>query len=421
MTEITVPVADLQIGYYIKLPMSWKHHPFLLNSFCIKDSDQLAQLRTLGLGEFTVIPEKSKVAVITTKPVPPIEPETPPPSPDVTASKEQQHQLRRALRHAEKSYTESAMLLKEAFSQLGSKPDTSLATIGTLVRTLAEQLLQDESSHGLQCVRASPQSDPLILHSLDMTILAMSMAKELGWSRLDIEDTGVAALLHDIGELRIPHQILHKRTELTKAELSYMHMHPQYGFELLTSLNAYTPKIRNAILQHHEWLDGSGYPKKLTAHSLDPLSRLLAVADFVDELLHPRNTLQAANPNQVLFRLYKKSGKQLDAAFSQLLIKLMGIYPPGSFIKLSDESIGLVTSSHPLHPRQPVILPYIRGQRPETAELLDLQTDERQIVCAIDGHELSNTQKAFFSLEHHYCFYFSSSSGIAESGHIPAM
>lgn len=415
MTEITIPVADLQIGYYIKLPMSWKNHPFLLNSFCIKDGEQLTQLRMLGLAEVTVIPEKSKVAIAARKPEPAVAPEKPPPISAMTNQQQQQDQLRRALRQAEKSYGESAMQLKDAFAQLAAKPDASLAIIGTLVRTLAGQLRQDGCSYGLQSVRVSPQSDPLIVHSLNVTILAMLMAKELGWSSLDVEDAGTAALLHDIGELRIPHQILHKRTELTKAELSYMHMHPQYGFDLLCGIHAYTPKIRNAILQHHEWLDGSGYPKKLKADSLPPLSRLLAVTDFVDEQIHPRNSQLAINPNQMLFRLYKKSGKQLDDALTQLLIKLMGIYPPGSFIRLSDDSVGLVLSSHPIHPRQPVILPYIRGQRPETVELVDLQTDERQIVCAIDAHELTNMQKAYFSVEHHHCFFFCSYPEITAS------
>ena len=94
MTEITIPVADLQIGYYIKLPMSWKSHPFLLNAFCIKDSNQLAQLRSLGLTELTVIPEKSKIAIIPSQSELPIEPETPEPLPEISASKQQQQQLK---------------------------------------------------------------------------------------------------------------------------------------------------------------------------------------------------------------------------------------------------------------------------------------------------------------------------------------
>ena len=74
MAEIKVPVAELQIGYYIKLPMSWKMHPFLLSSFCIKDDAQLAQLRHLGLAEIIVDTEKSKIAVVLkeTPPAPPL-------------------------------------------------------------------------------------------------------------------------------------------------------------------------------------------------------------------------------------------------------------------------------------------------------------------------------------------------------------
>ena len=406
MAEIKVPVAELQIGYYIKLPMSWKMHPFLLSSFCIKDDAQLAQLRHLGLAEIIVDTEKSKTTVVL-KETPP----APPPPILETSSKLSEHSaeqqgLRRALRISEKAYNESLHPLKEAFSQLTTKPDSSLAIIGTLIHQSNSQLAQLEAPVGFQLVRASTQSDLLLLHSLNVAFISMLMAREAGWTTLQIEDAGLAGLLHDIGELRVPSQIARKRTELTKAELSYLHMHPQYGFEQLSSIHAYSPQIRNVALQHHEHLDGSGYPKGINADKLEQLTRLVSVADYYDEQLHPRNNQGSISPNQILSRLYKRANKQLDATFIQLLIKLMGIYPPGSFIKLDDNSVALVTSSHPDNPLKPTILPYVRGQKPEGVDLINLKDDTRHIVGAMEAHELSSYQKTFFSQEFYYCYHF---------------
>ena len=405
MAEIKVPVAELQIGYYIKLPMSWKMHPFLLSSFCIKDDSQLTQLRHLGLTEVIVDIEKSKI---------PVKPKVAAPSPppvSETAPKQSEHnteqqELRRTLRIAEKAYNESLHPLKEAFSQLTTKPDSSLAIMGTLIRQATAQLVQLEKPVGFQLVRASTQSDLLLLHSLNVAFISMLMAHETGWTTLQIEDAGLAGLLHDIGELKVPSQISRKRTELTKAELSYLHMHPQYGYEQLTSIHAYSPQIRNVALQHHEHLDGSGYPKGIKADKLEPLTRLVAVADYFDEQLHPRNNQGLISPNQILSRLYKRADKQLDATFIQLLIKLMGIYPPGSFITLDDNTVGLVTSSHPDNPLKPTILPYVRGQKPEGVDLLNLKDDTRHIVGAMEAHELSSYQRTFFSQDLYYCYYF---------------
>lgn len=404
MAEIKVPVTDLQIGYYIKLPMSWKMHPFLLSSFCIKDDAHLEQLRHLGLTEIIVDTEKSKVAVILKAPPP--SPPAPDTSPKPSEHDTEQQEQRRSLRISEKAYNESLHPLKEAFVQLASKPDSSLATIGTLIRQVTTQLMQQDEPVGVQLVRASNQSDLFLLHSLNVALISMLMAREAGWTILQIEDAGLAGLLHDVGELKIPQQIARKRTELTKAELSYLHMHPQYGFDQLTGIHAYSPQIRNVVLQHHENLDGSGYPKGIKADKIGQLTRLVAVADYFDEQLHPRNNQGLASPNQILSRLYKRADKQLDATFIQLLIKLMGIYPPGSFIRLDDDTVGLVISSHPDNPLKPTILPYLRAQKPEGVALINLKEDERRIVGAMEAHELSSYQKTFFSQDLYYCYYF---------------
>ena len=109
-----------------------------------------------------------------------------------------------------------------------------------LYDTAAAHLTQTEEPIGLQLVRSVQQGDVLLLHSLNTAYIAMLMAREAGWSPLEIENAGLAALVHDIGELKIPPQISRKRVELSKSEINFLRMHVQYGFDQLTVITSYS-------------------------------------------------------------------------------------------------------------------------------------------------------------------------------------
>ena len=280
-----------------------------------------------------------------------------------------------------------------------------LANTAQIVRNAAFTLSQHEGPLGLHLIR-SPHTDILLQHSLNVAFIAMLMARELGMNPIEIEETGLAGLIHDIGELKIPSQITQKRGDLNKAEQNFLNMHPQYGLEMLTQLNAFEPKIRQVAHLHHERLDGSGYPLGIKGGEIPPLARLIGLVDFYDELLHPRNSGNPAAPSQAISQLYKLSQKKFDQNLVKLLVKVLGVYPPGSLVKLSDESIALVLSTEPTMPLKPKILPYIKAQRPEAVAMIDLREDERIITGVLKQEELDEGQRQFFNLTRRFCYYF---------------
>ena len=412
MADIAVPVNDLQIGHYVKLPLSWKDHPFLFSAFRIKDEEQLRIIRGIGLREFVVDPERSTTPIVITPPPAPVVVEPPPPSAEEIAyaqQREQQLQLRRGIRTAERAFGNSVTPLRDAMSQLNMKPDEGLGNVAELVRQAGSFLSQQEGPVGLHLIRLPAPGDPLLLHSLNVAFISMLVAREAGWEPLDIEDAGLAGLVHDIGELKVPSTILRKRTELTPPEVNYLRMHVRYGFDQLTQLNAFTPRIRKVVLQHHERLDGSGYPDGIKDEALDPLAKLVMVIDAYDTSLHPREMTRPVLPNQVITDLFKRAGKQLDATFIKLLIKVIGIYPPGSLVELSDGSLALVMSSHPSTPLKPCVLPWAKGIVPEGVDLVNLNQDARTIRRVVDIDEINPQQREFFGLGNRYCYYFTTS------------
>lgn len=275
------------------------------------------------------------------------------------------------------------------------------------MRRSASQLIQCEAPVGFHLIRSIRDGDSLLLHSLNVAFIAMLIAKEAGWEPIAIQDAGLAGLVHDIGEMKIPTQITRKKTELTKAELSYLRMHPNYSYEQLSHINAFSKDVRIAVQQHHECLDGSGYPIGLKGEQISLIARLIGIVDCYEESLHPRNGVITLTPNQVIAGLFKKADKQYDKAFIQLLIKVLGVYPPGSFVTLSDGIIGLVMSSEPTAPLKPILLPYIKGRVPESVDLIYLQKDERTITGSISINQLNSAQTEFFSIGKHACYYYS--------------
>lgn len=409
MALIQASIEQLRVGHYIHLPTGWTNHPFMFNTFKIKDQQQLDILRHLDLTLLMVDPDKSDL---------PIEPllrgDIPDAGPDLDELEEliasgpppfDEKAFRRSMRAADKAFGQSMSELRDALGALNLKPDEGLANTAQIVRNAAFTLSQHEGPLGLHLIR-SPHTDILLQHSLNVAFIAMLMARELGMNPIEIEETGLAGLIHDIGELKIPSQITQKRGDLSKAEQNFLNMHPQYGLEMLTQLNAFEPKIRQVAHLHHERLDGSGYPLGIKGGEIPPLARLIGLVDFYDELLHPRNSGSPAAPSQAISQLYKLSQKKFDQNLVKLLVKVLGVYPPGSLVKLSDESIALVLSTEPTMPLKPKILPYIKAQRPEAVAMIDLREDERIITGVLKQEELDEGQRQFFNLTRRFCYYF---------------
>jgi HD-GYP domain-containing protein (c-di-GMP phosphodiesterase class II) len=409
---IEIPITELKIGHYVMLPFGWKDHPFLFSSFRIKDDKQLHIIRNLGLRLVKVNLKKSLIGFDIQPDTIPVNLDAGPPEPEVIIppkadpEKEEQKAARRSIRQAERAFSNAVSPLRDSIARLNLKPDEGLATVADLIRTSATALTRQSEPVGFHLVRSIQNGDSLLLHSLNVAYIAMLIAREAGWPPLAIQDAGLAGLVHDIGELKIPTTVTRKKTPLTKAEINYLKLHPQYGFEQLTQLKAFSKEVREATLQHHEYMDGSGYPNQLRGNQISSLARLIAVVDFYEEKLHPRNGVVHDTPNKVISDLFKKHDKEFDPQFSQLLVKFLGVYPPGTVVKLDDDTLALVMSSSPLSSLKPTILPYEKGRKPESAILINLLKDPRTIQSSVAIEKLSSQQQQYFGLTKHACYYF---------------
>lgn len=158
-------------------------------------------------------------------------------------------------------------------------------------------------------------------HQLRVASLASVIACEMGLEQERIECVRIAALLHDIGKAQVPSQILSKPSFLSDAEYAIIKVHPQVGYEILKNIEFGCP-VADVVLQHHERIDGSGYPHGLKGEQIVLEARILAVADVVEAMVSYRPYRPALNTDIVLFELINKKGILYDRDVVEACIKL---------------------------------------------------------------------------------------------------
>tara|TARA_R110002126_G_scaffold8249_29_gene39382 strand:- start:4848 stop:5561 length:714 start_codon:yes stop_codon:yes gene_type:complete len=216
----------------------------------------------------------------------------------------------------------------------------------------------------------------------------MLMAKELGWNRQEVETIGMGALFHDIGKLKIPSNILNKRVPLTTPEENFIKQHPLMSINFLKLADNFPEEAKPLIANHHEFLDGSGYPQGLKADKIDKLSQLIAVINEYDNLCNGTNQIKPKPPSIALGLLYKNYKNKLNAEYISKLIKLLGVYPPGSIIELSSGQFALVMSVNLQHLLCPNIVVYDQLVPKDLAPIISLQQEGLTIVRSLPAAAL---------------------------------
>jgi HD-GYP domain-containing protein (c-di-GMP phosphodiesterase class II) len=164
----------------------------------------------------------------------------------------------------------------------------------------------------------------------------------------------MGGFFHDLGKARMPAKILTASRRLTPEEFSTMQRHPGVGYEYLTKVSGISETVRLAALEHHERIDGTGYPGAKRGEQISLYGKIVSIVDVYDALSSRRSYKDAMLPHRVLGLLYGMRGRDLDEELTEQFIRCMGIYPAGSIVKLSTGEVAVVTQiSHasPLHPK----------------------------------------------------------------------
>lgn len=208
-------------------------------------------------------------------------------------------------------------------------------------------------------------------HSVNVAVLACTIGFGMNFSEDEIEDIVLAALLHDLGKLEIPEEILNKPGRLTPEEFAFVKAHPSISYDLISDRVDINSKVKHAVLSHHENHDGSGYPNGLSGDKILPIARILHVADTYDALTSKRPYKEPYTAFASLEILQGGRGTLFDPEVVNAFLKYVPIYPKGTVIRLNDEIEGIVIENSEEHNQRPIV-------RTEDLQEIDLSLPENR-------------------------------------------
>ncbi|WP_028116622.1 HD-GYP domain-containing protein [Ferrimonas senticii] len=344
----TIPLRQLTIGMYIvEIP----GHPQLSvrQQGVIRSPQVLRLLQQQGVASVMVDFDRSSATLHP-------QPGTNNQSQATSVTKTNAANFSEELPRAQKLYNQARKLQQRTMENLLHGDGIDLQAIDKTAEAFIDSIFRNADALG--CLRLLRDKDEYLLeHSIGVTILMVMFAKHLQISGQQLHDLCVGALLHDVGKIRVPDKVLQKPGKLSDAEFVIMKSHAMYSREIMNQTEGLSPIAREVAAQHHEKLDGSGYPMGLKGDQISHYGRMIAICDIYDALTADRVYRPGMLPIQALKILASMAPHHLDEQLLRQFIHCVGLYPPGSFVELASGHLALVleSNSNPLLPMVKVI------------------------------------------------------------------
>jgi putative nucleotidyltransferase with HDIG domain len=368
-----VRASDVRLGMYIhEIKGNWLEHPFWRKSFKLEQQKDLDKLLDSKLTEIWIDTSKG-LDVEETKRVDAVvnqvaaEPKRPVKKPVKTVSLEQELAVAKKLH----SKTKAAVVSMFGDARMGKAIEVEEASV--MVDEI-NQSVERNSNALLSLIRLKTATEYTYLHSVAVCILMIAVGKQLGLQGEELKQAGMAGLLHDIGKMEIPDEILDKPGKLTDEEFDIMKSHPQRGWELLKSCDGIHEAVLDVCLHHHERVDGKGYPEKLSGDVLTLFARMGAVCDVYDAISSDRCYKKAWSPAESIHKMASWREGHFNEKVFQAFVKTIGIYPNGTLVKLKSGRLGVVMEQSKKSLTAPIVKVFfsMKANAHLPAEIIDL-------------------------------------------------
>jgi len=345
-----ISVDKLEIGMFVsEIDRPWSETPFIFQGFKISDEDTLVELKQLCKNVVIDVKRSSTLAKHSSH----IH------TAEHTSEKEKSLTnpvcFERELNTAEKIFHDSRQNLQSVHQHIKSTRELDFKVIQELVQDCIKSINRNESALTWLSQIKNTQNY-LTEHALRVLVIAIKFGKALELDDHKLNLLGLSSLLYDIGNLQIPNELLTKAGRLNLEERTLVRQHTSKGYEFLQQHDDVPEEVRLVALQHHERIDGKGYPQGLTSDKISELAKIIAIVDCYDALTSDRSYKTATSPMNALKRIYETRGLQFDRLLVEQFINHIGIYPPGYIAELNSGHIGIILSNEDDHKLRPKIL-----------------------------------------------------------------
>jgi len=372
-----IAIKDVKLGMFItEFCGSWMEHPFWKTKFLLEDPKDLQTIVDSGINELWIDVSQGLDVEANDKGETIEEVEAATEDLLLAAGNAQplvRNSLEDELKIAQRLCEQGKQLVVDMFSDV---------RMGNAIRVenakaMVEEISQSVARHPhalISIARLKTADNYTYLHSVAVCGLMIALARQLELEEDLVREAGLAGLLHDLGKAEIPPRILNKPGKLTDEEFIIVKSHPEKGAGLLADHPLVSAIVADVVLHHHEKMDGTGYPHKLTGANISLFAKMGAVCDVYDAITSNRPYKKGWAPAESIRKMAEWSKGHFDEAVFQAFVKTVGIYPTGSLVRLESGRLGVVVEQHPSSLLLPKVKVFFsaKNRTPIIQETLDL-------------------------------------------------
>jgi putative nucleotidyltransferase with HDIG domain len=335
-----IDVQDLKIGMYVsQADRPWLETPFLFQGFFIESQKHIEEVQSIC--EYVYIDiikgNDSDKGLATNRVY------NSPPNPKPSRVYINTASLEQEIAVAEELRKQTRECIDEVFENINNDEQLDMPKIKRVVRSFVDSIVRNPDAQ--MCLAQIKDKDEYTAqHCINVCVLSITFGRHLGMAENSLNLLGLGALLHDVGKLKTPLEILNKEGSLTADEFDIMKAHPLHGKKILEKTDSVPFSVIDIAMSHHERLAGHGYPNGKMNKQISPWSKLVAIVDVFDAITSDRCYHDAMSPTQALTKMYEWRLRDFDPELLEQFIQCIGIYPIGTIVELTSGEVGVVIS-----------------------------------------------------------------------------
>jgi HD-GYP domain-containing protein (c-di-GMP phosphodiesterase class II) len=364
-------------------------HPFWKKAFLLSADEDLNALKTCGIQEIWIDTEKGldigseSVVSTSAEEKKKVEDEllqiAKEPSPEPHAP------MHEELERARKLQARSKAAVTSMFQEARMGNAIKVSEAAPLVEEINQSITRNPEAF-LNLARLKTKDDYTYMHSIAVCAQMIALGKQLGLTSAELKNAGLAGLLHDVGKMLIPDEVLNKPGKLTDEEFEIVKQHPRKGWEILHGSADITDTALDVCLHHHERVDGTGYPERISGDLLTLFSRMGAVCDVYDALTSDRCYKHGWEPAETIRKMAEWRNGHFDERVFQAFVKTIGIYPSGTLVRLKSGRLAIVIEQSDKSLLTPIVKVFFstKSNEPVMPEMVNLSRSYESIASAED-------------------------------------
>jgi putative nucleotidyltransferase with HDIG domain len=348
LQQVKIQTIDLQEGMYVtQLDRPWLETPYKVQGFLVKNQKDIDKL--IQHTEYVFIDtersrekyngsaqpsrllteDEKKEVLIESKP----------------RNYEDKTNFKKELPVAHENHAALSTTAENVMADIANNKKLDLPILRKAVNPMVESVIRNPEAFSW-LTRMKSKDDYTYNHSVSTAIWSVALGRQLGLPKRDLQTLGMGALLFDVGKMKLPEKLINNPNRFSQAEFNLIKKHVEYSVDIVQSIPDISDNVVEMVVTHHERHNGSGYPNGLKGNKIPLFGKIAGITDCYDALTSDRPFQSATSPHDAVRKLYDWSNIDFQAELVEQFIQLVGVYPVGTIVELSDERVGIVVANH---------------------------------------------------------------------------